>query len=199
MRLVPLLAAVLLVATALPSIADEPAAVGAPAPDFTLTDTDGNEVALASYAGRTVVLEWFNPDCPFVKYTHGPKGPLREQPGRVTSDSVVWLAINSGAPGKQGHGRERNQRARTEYGMDYPVLLDESGAVGRSYGARTTPHMFVIDPAGTLVYAGGLDGAPMGNGDTTNLVDACLTNLASGEAVANPGVKAYGCSVKYGQ
>ncbi len=177
------------------SVASETASVGAPAPDFTLTDTDGNTVALSSYAGKTVVLEWFNPDCPFVKYAHGAKGPLKEQPGRVTSDEVVWLAINSGAPGKQGHGLERNQRARTEFGIDYPVLLDEDGTVGRLYGARTTPHMYVVDTAGTLVFAGALDGDPMGSGDKNNAVDTCLTDLADGNAVAN----AYGCSVKYGK
>ncbi len=175
------------------------ATVGAAAPDFTLTDTDGNAVSLSSFAGKTVVLEWFNPDCPFVKYAHGDKGPLKEQPGRVASDDLVWLAVNSGAPGKQGHGVERNAKARVDYGMDYPVLIDEDGTVGRTYGAKTTPHIYVISPAGTLVYNGGLDGAPMGNGDKTNHVDACLTDLAAGREVANSGSKPYGCSVKYGK
>jgi len=182
-----------------PSVASEPAAIGSPAPDFTLTDTDGAAVSLSSFAGKTVVLEWFNPDCPFVKYAHGANGPLKGQPARVTSDDVVGIAINSGAPGKQGYGLERNQRARTEYGMDYPVLLDESGAVGRTYGAKTTPHLYVIDPTGTLVYAGGLDDAPMGTGNASNHVDACLADLAAGRDVANAASKPYGCSVKYGK
>jgi len=175
------------------------ATVGAAAPDFTLTDTDGNAVSLASFRGRTVVLEWFNPDCPFVRYAHGAKGPLKTQPGRVASDSVAWLAVNSGAPGKQGHGLERNRKARTEYAIDYPVLLDEDGAVGRLYGAQTTPHMYVIDGSGTLVYAGGLDDAPMGNGNRSNHIDSCLQDLSAGKAVRKPMSKPYGCSVKYGK
>jgi len=175
------------------------ATVGSPAPDFTLNDTDGKPVSLSSLRGKTVVLEWFNPDCPFVRYAHGPGGPLRTQPPRVLSDSVVWLAINSSAPGKQGHGTERNRAARTEYAMKYPVLLDEDGKVGRQYGARTTPHLFVIDANGTLAYAGGLDGAPMGNGNRANHVDACLEDLAAGKAVRKSTSKPYGCSVKYGK
>jgi len=154
---------------------------------------------LSDYAGKTVVLEWFNPDCPFVVYAHGKKGPLRAQPARVISDSTVWLAINSGAPGKQGHGLDRNARARTDYGMTYPVLLDEDGAVGRAYGARTTPQMFVIDPQGQLVYDGGLDDSPMGRGPGTNYVDAALADLAAARPVATAGAKPYGCSVKYGK
>ena len=177
-----------------------PATVGQSAPNFTLSDTEGAAHSLADYAGKTVVLEWFNPDCPFVVYAHGKKGPLAAQPARVIDENTVWLAINSGAPGKQGHGLERNQKAKATYGMAYPILLDEAGDVGRLYGAKTTPHMFVIDPSGTLVYAGGLDDAPMGKGDqATNYVDACLADLQAGRPVATAESKAYGCSVKYGK
>jgi peroxiredoxin len=200
MRPILLSALLLVLAGCLPtSAASGEATVGAAAPDFTLTDTDGNAVTLSSFSGQTVVLEWFNPDCPFVKYAHGDKGPLAGQPKRATDGGVVWLAVNSGAPGKQGHGLDRNKAARTTYSMDYPVLIDEDGTVGRLYGARTTPHMFVIDGGGTLVYAGGLDGAPMGNGDGTNHVDACLADLGASRSVANSGSKPYGCSVKYGK
>jgi peroxiredoxin len=192
----PLLASIVLL-LALPAGAATPAAVGQKAPAFELTDTDGRTHSLADYAGKTVVLEWFNPDCPFVVYAHGKSGPLASQPARVMDADTVWLAINSGAPGKQGHGLDRNRAARTEYGMTYPVLLDDTGDVGRAYGARTTPHMFVIDPAGTLVYAGGLDDAPMGKGGSTNYVDACVTELDAGRPVSTPSAKAYGCSVKY--
>lgn len=188
----------LLIALLLLPAAALAAPVGQPAPDFTLTDLDGKEHKLSDYRGKTVVLEWFNPDCPFVVYAHGKQGPLASQPARVTATGVVWLAINSGAPGKQGHGVERNRKAKAEYGMGYPVLLDEDGAVGHAYDAKTTPHMFVVDPAGTLVYAGGLDDAPMGNGKATNHVDAALADLAASRPVANPRAKAYGCSVKYG-
>ncbi len=176
------------------------AVVGQPAPDFTLTDTDGNVVKLSSFAGKTVVLEWFNPGCPFVKYTHG-EGPLKTLPGKITEGGVVWLAINSGAPGKQGHGLDTNKAARTEWGMNYPVLIDEEGKVGRMYGAKSTPHMFVIDDKGTLAYAGALDNAPMGKaegGAVVNHVEQALTDLKAGTAVKTPTTQAYGCSVKYG-
>jgi peroxiredoxin len=199
LRNIALVAAALALAFVLPASATAPSAVlGSPAPDFELTDTDGTKHKLSDYAGKTVVLEWFNPDCPFVVYAHGKKGPLSAQPARVLGEDTVWIAINSGAPGKQGHGLERNQKARVDYGMTYPVLLDEDGAVGQLYGAKTTPHMYVIDGAGTLVYAGGLDDSPMGRGKApTNHVDACLTDLAGGTAVSTPSTKPYGCSVKY--
>ena len=137
------------------------AKLGEAAPAFSLPDLEGKPIALADFAGKTVVLEWFNPDCPFVKYAHGEAGPLRSM-AKQQGDAVVWLAINSGAPGKQGAGVERNREAKQEYAIEHAILLDESGAVGRSYGATNTPHLFVIDPAGKLVYAGALDNAPMG-------------------------------------
>jgi len=183
---------------------DTPTAVtaelGQAAPAFTLTDLDGNDVSLSDFAGKTVVLEWFNPDCPFVRYAHGPKGPLWGAAARHQEQGVVWLAINSGAPGKQGHGVDRNRKARTEYGMTHAILLDEDGAVGRVYGARTTPHLYVIDAAGTLVYRGALDNAPLGNpkGKPVNYLDEALSDCASGVAVRTSDTKAYGCSVKYG-
>jgi peroxiredoxin len=145
--------------------ADEGAAasakLGEPAPGFSLPDLDGGTVSLADFAGKTVVLEWFNPDCPFVKYAHA-EGPLATMAATQAQADVVWLAINSGAPGKQGHGVERNREAKTEWKLEHPILLDEDGAVGHAYGATSTPHMFVVDPTGTLVYAGGLDNAPLG-------------------------------------
>lgn len=176
------------------------AVVGEKAPDFTLTDLNGAAVSLSDYAGKTVVVEWFNPDCPFVKYAHGPKGPLRGFADKHAESGVVWLAINSGAPGKQGHGVERNKKAVEEYAMTHPVLIDESGAVGRAYSAKTTPHMFVVNGDGVLVYAGALDNAPLGNatGPLTNHVDAALADLAGGGDVKTATSKPYGCSVKYG-
>ncbi len=137
------------------------AKLGEPAPAFALPDVDGKTLSLAEFAGKTVVLEWFNPDCPFVKYAHAEAGPLRTM-AKDRGSEIVWLAINSGAPGKQGAGAERNREAKQEYAIEHPILLDESGAVGRSYGATNTPHMFVIDPSGKLTYAGALDNAPMG-------------------------------------
>ncbi len=138
------------------------AKIGEPAPAFSLPDLDGKTITLAELAGKTVVLEWFNPDCPFVKHAHG-EGPLKTMAKDQTAKGVVWLAINSGAPGKQGTGAERNREAKTEWNLEHPILLDESGTVGHAYGATNTPHMFVIDPQGKLVYAGALDNAPLGS------------------------------------
>lgn len=146
--------------------AGEPATatLGEAAPAFSLPDLDGKTVSLADFIGKTIVLEWFNPDCPFVKYAHG-EGPLAGLAAEQTKAGVVWIAINSGAPGKQGAGAERNREAAKEWTMEHPILLDEDGKVGHAYGATSTPHMFVIDPAGKLVYAGGLDNAPLGRVD----------------------------------
>jgi hypothetical protein len=143
----------------------EPTAkLGEPAPAFSLPNLDGEQVSLADFAGKTVVLEWFNPDCPFVKYAHG-EGPLATLGNEQQQGGVVWLAINSGGAGKQGAGVERNRQAQAEWKLAYPILIDEDGAVGHSYGAKTTPHMFVISPEGKLVFAGGLDNAPLGKID----------------------------------
>lgn len=177
--------------------------VGAPAPDFTLKDLDGKDVKLSSFKGKTVVLEWFNPECPYVKASHT-KGSLVDTAKRAAKKGVVWLAINSGAPGKQGAGAEKSRAGVKAFGLEHPVLLDESGAVGKAYGATNTPHLFVIDAKGTLVYRGAIDNSPDGEGQSpkdgklTNYVDAALDDLAAGRAVKTPDTKAYGCSVKYG-
>jgi peroxiredoxin len=180
--------------------AQAPAAeVGKPAPDFALKDTGGKPVSLASFRGKTVVLEWFNPDCPFVKHAHG-QGALKSMAGQQTKRGIVWLAINSGASGKQGHGVDRNAEARKQYALDHPVLIDEDGKVGRAYGAKTTPHMFVIDAKGTLVYAGAIDNAPMGEaaGPPVNYVEKALEALGAGKKIDPAQTKSWGCSVKYG-
>src|SRR3954462_2175374 len=139
--------------------ATDRAEVGKPAPDFTLKDLDGKEVRLSSFKGKTVVLEWFNPGRPFVKAAHT-KGSLKDAAKRNTKNGVVWLAINSGAPGKQGAGVDANRDGAKGFGMDHPVLLDEGGTVGKTYGATNTPHMMVIDDKGTLVYRGAIDNSP---------------------------------------
>ena len=178
------------------------AAVGSPAPDFTLKDLDGKPVKLSDYKGKLVVLEWFNPGCPFVKPAHT-KGSLKDTAARHSKNGVVWLAVNSGSPGKQGAGADTNREAKKSFGLDHPVLLDESGQAGKAYGATNTPHMFVIDKAGTLVYAGAIDNSPDGEGASptggklVNYVDAAIEDLAAGRAVRTPQTKAYGCSVKY--
>ncbi|MBX2796079.1 MAG: redoxin domain-containing protein [Myxococcales bacterium] len=174
------------------------ATIGQAAPAFTLTDLSGTSHSLSDLRGSTVVLEWFNPGCPYVKYAHG-EGPLEDQASRVQGDGIKWLAINSGAPGKQGHGVEANTAAKAAWSMEHPVLVDEDGAVGRAYGAITTPQMYVIDPEGTLVYKGAIDNKPMGKGrgTTKNFVDLALASLAAGTAVETADTKPYGCSVKY--
>ncbi|XXT20495.1 thioredoxin family protein [Sorangium sp. So ce429] len=176
------------------------AKIGQPAPDFTLPDLDGKPVKLADHKGKTVVLEWFNPGCPFVQLAHR-KGGLKDVPARQTASGVVWLAINSGAPGKQGASREENVKAKAEFGMGYPVLLDEKGDVGRAYGAQRTPHMVIIDPQGTLVYAGAIDstkgGEPEPDEKVTNYVDTALAELAAGKAISTKETEAFGCTVKY--
>jgi peroxiredoxin len=178
------------------------ASVGVAAPDFTLTDLDGHAVSLSSFKGKTVVLEWFNPGCPFVRKAHT-VGSLKDAPARAQADGVVWIAVNSAAQGKQGSGADANRKVVAEYGMKYPVLLDESGTIGRTYGATNTPNMFVIDPQGTLVYRGAIDNSPDGEGQSpadgklVNYVDEALAALKAHRPVKVPETKAYGCGVKY--
>ncbi|MCL4751594.1 MAG: redoxin family protein [Myxococcales bacterium] len=187
-----------------PGRAAERAALGAPAPDFELRDLDGKPVKLSAFAGKIVVLEWFNPGCPYVQRAHA-KGSLQGTGSRWDADpDVVWLAINSGAPGKQGHGVETNREAAERFGIKHPVLLDESGVVGRKYGATNTPHMFVIDAKGVLVYAGAIDNSPDGEGESPSdgklvrYVEQALEAVKAGRAVPVAKTEAYGCSVKYG-
>lgn len=179
-----------------------PAALGQAAPDFTLPDLDGKTLRLSDFRGKTVVLEWFNPGCPFVQKSHT-KGSLVDTAARLTKTGVVWLAINSSAPGKQGHGLDVNRKAKEQYGLSHPVLLDESGAVGRLYGATSTPHMYVIDAQGKLVYRGAIDNSPDGeaespsDGKLVRYVEDAVSAVAAGKPVAVAETKAYGCSVKY--
>ena len=180
-----------------------PATVGKPAPDFTLKDLDGKDVKLSSFKGKTVVLEWFNPGCPYVKKSHS-VGSLVSTAAKHTKSGIVWLAINSGAPGKQGADPKQNADAVKTWSLAHPVLLDPTGATGKAYGATNTPHMFVIDTKGTLVYAGAIDNSPDGEGKSAeggklvNYVDAALADIAAKRAVKVSSTKAYGCGVKYG-
>lgn len=191
-------------AAATPASPAGPAAeVGKPAPDFTLNDLDGKPVSLASFKGKTVVLEWFNPECPFVKAAHN-KGSLKTYAADAAAKGVVWLAVNSGAPGKQGAGVDKNREGAKAFNLSHPILLDPTGEIGRKYGATNTPHMYVVDPSGTLVYAGAIDNSPDGEGESPeggkliNYVHEALEALTAGKPVGAPKTKAYGCSVKYG-
>jgi peroxiredoxin len=175
------------------------AELGKPAPDFKLKDLNGAEVSLSSFKGKVVVLEWFNPGCPYVKAAHG-EGALKDMAKK--NPEVVWLAINSNAPGKEGHGLEANKEGAKGFGMEHPVLLDEDGKVGKLYGAQRTPHMYVVDKDGNLAYRGALDnsgsGIPKDANPYVNHIEDALKNLAEGKPVATPDTKAWGCSVKYG-
>ena len=191
--------------TALAVIAAPAAAapvVGKPAPNFKLADANGKPVTLSDFRGKTVVLEWHNPSCPFV-LKHYDSGNMQKAQAAAAKDGVVWLTINSGAPGKQGHVSGAEAKAFVSKAGARPAayLLDPRGDVGRAYGARTTPHMYIINGSGTLVYAGGIDDRPTANPadieGARNHVLAALSELKAGRAVSVPTSRPYGCSVKY--
>lgn len=170
------------------------ATVGQAAPEFTLKDQDGKEVDLAKLRGKIVVLEWTNPDCPFVQRHYQAK-TMSTLAGTFGGRDVVWLAVNS-----THHMDAAKDRAwRTQQGFSYPVLDDRVGAVGGSYGAKTTPHMFVVDRSGVLVYAGAIDDDPAGakDGSARNYVAEALDDVTAGKPVRVGETKPYGCSVKY--
>lgn len=175
--------------------------IGKPAPDFTVTDIDGKVHALKEYKGKIVVLEWFNPQCPYVKQHHT-TGPLKDLGNEMNAkEDIVWIAVNSGAAGKQGTGEKKNRDYMKRWGMNYPMVLDESGEVGKAYGARTTPHMFVIDAKGVLRYGGAIDNAPFGKTpkgeEFTNYVSKAIDEIKADTTVEITTTKPYGCAVKY--
>jgi len=176
--------------------------VGKPAPNFKLADANGKPVSLSDFRGKTVVLEWNNPGCPFVKKHYG-SGNMQKTQAAAAKDGVVWLTINSGAPGKQGHMNGAEAKAFLAQSGARPAayLLDPSGVAGKAYDARTTPHMYVVNKAGTLVYAGGIDDKPTADPadikGARNHVLAALSELKAGKPVSVPTSRPYGCSVKY--
>jgi peroxiredoxin len=175
--------------------------IGKPAPAFELKDLDGKAVKLSDYKGKTVVLEWFNPECPVATYYHT-KGPLKDLGARMAKDGIVWLAINSGGSGMEGTGVEKNKKTAADWKIEYPILLDEAGTVGHAYGAKVTPHMFIIDGKGNLVYRGGVDNAPGGKaegGTAVNYIENALAELKAGKAITKNDTNANGCGVKYGK
>lgn len=176
--------------------------VGRPAPDFKLNDVDGRVVTLSQYKGKTVVLEWNNPECPFVK-KHYDSGNMQKTQAAALADGAVWLSINSGAPGKQGHmsGVEAKKVVADQKARPSAYLLDPKGVVGKGYDAKTTPHIYIINKAGALVYAGGIDDKPTRDKDdikgAQNHVLAALSEVKAGKAVSVPTSRPYGCGVKY--
>ncbi len=177
------------------------AVVGETAPNFTLKDTDGKDVNLSEVGkDKVVVLEWFNPECPFVVKHHKKNPTFANLHKDYASKGVVFLAINSGAPGKEGAGLEKSKAGKNDYKIQYPVLLDENGEVGRTYGAKTTPHMFVIAKDGTIAYAGAIDNnTDAAKPGDINYVKNALDEVLAGKAVTTKETKPYGCSVKYGK
>ncbi|HEY0626411.1 MAG TPA: redoxin family protein [Allosphingosinicella sp.] len=176
--------------------------VGQPAPNFQLADLDGKPVSLSGFKGKTVVLEWNNPECPYVKKHYG-SGNMQKTQTTAVNDGVVWLTINSGAPGNQGHMDAAQAKAvlAQNGARSSAYLLDANGKVGKLYDARTTPHMFIVDQAGALVYAGGIDDKPTNDPDdiagARNHVLAALSEIKAGKPVSVASSRPYGCSVKY--
>ena len=172
------------------------------APDFTAPTNGGGKVSLSDFKGKTVVLEWTNYDCPFVKKHYDSKN-MQGLQAKYSSAGVVWLSVCSSAPGKQGHyeGAKWNELRKEKGSSATAVLLDPDGTVGKTYGAKTTPHLFIVNAEGKLVYDGAIDDKPSMDAkdipDSKNFVAEALDALAAGNPVPTPKTTSYGCSVKY--
>jgi thiol-disulfide isomerase/thioredoxin len=176
--------------------------VGQPAPDFTLRDTAGKPVKLSDFRGKHVVLEWTNPGCPYVR-KHYDSGNMPATQVHATGKGVVWLSINSTEKSSSDYLEParlvawQNDRKSTPTAM----LMDEEGTAGKAYGARTTPHLYIVDPQGKLVYAGGIDSIPSSNPDdirkATNYVKVGLDEALAGKPLTTAVSRPYGCSIKY--
>jgi len=194
--------AVLLASVAMTAAAFAAPEVGKPAPDFSATDSKGRTVKLSDYRGKTVVLEWTNDGCPYVQ-KHYSTNNIQSLQKDAAAKGIVWLSVISSAPGEQGavSGAEADRLSETRGAAPAAVLLDAEGKVGRLYDARTTPHMFIVNGDGTLVYMGGIDDKPTAIPSDVkaakNYVRAALDDLAAGKPVATPVTRPYGCSVKY--
>lgn len=181
--------------------ADSPA-VGSAAPDFSVSDSKGKTQSVSQYKGKYVVLEWFNPECPFVKKHYG-SGNMQKLQEEFTGKGVVWLSVDSSAPGKEGNlsAADAEKKLAEWKAHSTALLLDQDGKAGQAYGAKNTPHMFVINPEGNLVYEGAIDSKastdPADIQSATNYVKAALEEAMAGKPVATAQTKAYGCSIKY--
>ena len=177
--------------------------VGQPAPAFSGVSNTGSQISLSDYRGKTVVLEWTNHQCPYVR-KHYSTDNMQAAQKQATSEGVVWISVVSSAPGREGFvAPDESQRLTRERGASpTEVVLDSSGEIGRLYNARVTPHMFVIDGSGTLVYMGGIDDRPSARRSdidgATNYVLAALADIKASRNIAQAVTRAYGCSVKYG-
>jgi len=200
--LVVLVAGLLALGAGLPRAAQSQATVGDSAPTFTLPDTDGDTHSLADFEGKYVVLEWLNFECPFVGKHYG-TGNMQQLQKTYTEKDVVWLSIVSSAEGKQGYYPPKEMKAQKKKHEAHmsAILLDPSGEVGRTYGATVTPHMYVINPEGTLIYKGGIDDKPTTDEadvkGATNYVHNALTQAMNGTEVEPKTAPPYGCTIKY--
>jgi peroxiredoxin len=171
--------------------------VGQSAPDFKVKDTSGKEQSLSAYKGKFVVLEWVNPDCPFVK-KHYDSSNMQATQKSAEAKGAVWLSVSTGAGGKAS---DLDAWVKEKGAAPTATLLDPDGKVGKAYGARTTPHLYVINPEGKLVYAGAIDNKPTANKadvqGATNYVTAALSEAMAGKPVSKATSEPYGCSVKY--
>ena len=182
--------------------AGQPLQIGQPAPEFTATDSKGHPLTLSEYRGKTVVLEWTNADCPYTR-KHYTSGNMQSIQALAQKNGVVWLTVISSAPGKQGYvnGPAADALTQSRGAVPTAVLLDPSGTVGRLYGAKTTPHMFVIDKNGALQYMGGIDS--IATADVSDIARAepylkeAMLAVVQGKPVAHAVTRPYGCSVKY--
>ena len=187
---------------ALSSTASAVATVGQPAPSFTVQDTAGKPVSLADYKGKTVVLEWVNPGCPYVQ-KHYSSANMQGTQKAAAAQGVVWLSVNSTAPEHSDYQAPAAmaQWMQQQKAAASATLMDAEGKLGRAYGARTTPHLYIVDGSGTLVYAGGIDNKPSANpadvATATNHVKVALGELQAGKAISQATTRPYGCSVKY--
>lgn len=191
--------AVVLALLALPLLVGK---VGEAAPDFAGTDSNGTTHKLSDYRGKVVVLEWHNQGCPYTK-KHYESGNMQKLQKEWTAKGVIWLTIISSAPGEQGYVTAEQENAYLKKTDSTPTaaLLDPTGAIGHRYGAKTTPHMYVINPVGKLVYEGAIDDKPTADAadiaGATNWVQAALKDLTAGKQIGTPVTRPYGCSVKY--
>ena len=189
-------------APALSTRAEANAQTGTPAPAFTATDSKGRQHTLAAYKGKIVVLEWSNHACPYTA-KHYATGNMQALQRSATDAGVIWLTVVSSRPGSEGHvnGLEADQLTESRHAQPTAVLLDPDGSLGRLYGARTTPHMFIIDAGGTLVYMGAIDDQPTANPASIkvarNYVREALDAMSQGRPIAAVSTRPYGCSVKY--
>jgi alkyl hydroperoxide reductase subunit AhpC len=178
------------------------ARVGEKAPDFTATDSNGVEHTLSQYQGKYVVLEWHNNGCPYVRKQYN-SGNMQKLQKQWTSRGVIWLTVISSAPGKQGYvtANEENDYLKQMNATPTAAILDPTGKLGHLYDAKTSPHMFIIDPSGTLIYDGAIDDQPTPDpasiNGATNFVSQALTEAMTGKPVSVQTSRPYGCSVKY--